>query len=812
VGAIAVNIPGVKSLLKSLLLIALGVALGTAWFRLGPSFRPAFETGRGEAQGETDLPRLPPPFGGRIGRTYADSQPHYPAPVRAPEGAPNVLLILTDDVGFAASGTFGGPVPTPNLDDLAAGGLIYTRFHTTAMCSPTRAAMLTGRNHHMVGNGVITDMATGFPGYDGVIPKSAATIGRILTGHGYNTAFFGKHHNVPGQQASASGPFDLWPTGLGFEYFYGFLGGDTDQYRPNLYRGIHPVDAPADTDYILDADLADDMIRWLRRQNAAAPDKPFMAWYSPGTAHAPHQAPKDWIGRFRGQFGQGWDRLREEIFERQKAAGLIPADAVLTPRPDLIASWESLDAERRRVNERFMEVFAAMLAFQDAQIGRILDELRRLGEFDDTLIMFVQGDNGASAEGAHHGTLNELGHLVNEIEEPLAYMLTMLDEMGGPRSYQGYPVGWAWALDTPFQWTKTVGSHLGGTRNGLVVSWPAGIRAAGEVRTQFHHVIDILPTVLEAAGIAAPGVVDGMRQQRIDGVSMRYSFDDPRAPGRRDLQYFELFGNRAIYHAGWLANTVPRVPPWSWDDPSGTPDDSYDWELYQLDADFSQGRNLAADRPDKLVEMQALFWAEAERNNVLPLDDRRSPLRVVDRYLANWDRRAEYIFSGADASLPFAQAPPLFARDFTISAEVSVREGASGVLLGFGSWFGGWSIYLDRGEPVLHHAFSQRPGDQFEIRAGTTLGAGRHRLVFEFDYDGGGLGGGGDLVIRIDGERVATGRISRTVTVVAGLGETFDIGRDRGVPVVDSASGRIPFEGELHRLEVQPGPLGLLPF
>lgn len=801
-----------RSLVKSLLILALGFLLGTAWFRLGPSFQPAFVAERAEATDERALPRLQPAFAGRIGKTYRDSQPHYPAPARAPAGAPNVLVILTDDVGFAASSTFGGPVPTPQLDALAAGGLRYTRFHTTAMCSPTRAALLTGRNHHMVGSGIITDMATGFPGYDGIIPRSAATIARILTGHGYNSAFFGKHHNVPGHQASAAGPFDLWPTGLGFEYFYGFLGGDVDQFRPNLYRGIQPVPTPDDPGYILDRDLADDMIRWLRNQDAAAPDKPFLAWYSPGTAHAPHQAPREWIERFRGRFSQGWDRLREESFERQRASGLVPAHATLTPRPALLPAWDSLSPERKRINERFMEVFAATLAFQDAQIGRVLYELRRMGEFDDTLIIFIQGDNGASAEGAVHGTLNELGRLVNEIEEPEAYLLAMLEEMGGPRSYQTYPTGWAWALDTPFQWTKTVGSHLGGTRNGLVISWPEGIAAAGGIRPQFHHVIDVLPTVLEAAGIPAPEVVDGIRQQRMDGISMVYTFDDASVAGRRTTQYFELFGNRAIYHQGWMASTTPRVPPWTWDDPSGSPDDGYQWELYHLDEDYSQGRDLAAEMPAKRAELEALFWAEAERNNVLPLDDRRSPLRVAERYLARWDTREEFRFHGAGISLPFAEAPPLFARDFDISVEVTVPAAASGVLIGFGSWFGGWSFYLDRGVPVVHHAFNQRDADQFEVRAERALSPGRHQLDYRFDYDGGGFLRGGTMEIRIDGQTVARGRIERTVTVVAGLGETFDIGSDRGVPVVTQPAGRQDFEGRIHSLRVVPGTLGLLPY
>lgn len=801
-----------KSLLKTLLLIGIGFLLGTAWFRLGPSFAPAHQQQRGLAAGTSDLPALLAPFDGRIGRTWRDSQPSYPQPVRAPAGAPNVLVVLTDDVGFAASGTFGGPVPTPNLDALAAGGLTYTRFHTTAMCSPTRAAMLTGRNAHMVGNGMITNLATGYPGYDGEIPKSAASIARILKGHGYNTAFFGKHHNLPDHQSSAAGPFDLWPSGLGFEYFFGFITGDTDQYRPRLYRDNQPVEADPGDHRLLDEVLADDLIHWLHNQQAAAPDKPFLVWYSPGTAHAPLQAPPEWIARFKGRFDQGWDRLRKEIFQRQLEKGLVPPGTVLTARPAALPAWRDLEPERQQVDERFMEVFAAVLAYQDQQIGRVLDELRRMGEFDNTLILFVQGDNGASAEGAVAGSLNEIGHIANGIEEPLDYLQARLPEIGGPRTYPAYPAGWAWALDTPFQWTKTIASHLGGIRNPLVVSWPKGIRAHGEIRTQFHHVIDILPTVLEAAGIEAPEVVDGVRQQRIDGISMVYSFDAPDTPGRRQTQYFELLGNRAIYHDGWMANTTPRAPPWSWDDPGGDPDTDYDWELYNLDEDYSQARNLAAEEPARLAELKSLFEAEAERNNVLPLDDRRSPARVAGRYLAHWGERDEYVYWGADVSVPFAVAPPLFARDFTILADVSAPAGASGVLIGYGSRFGGWSFYLEQGRPVACHVFSQRPGETYVVASPSALPAGDVELEFHFAYDGGGLGKGGTMEIRAGGELLASGRIERTVTVVAGLGETFDIGRDTGVPVLDEPAARQPWPGRIRRVEVRPGPLGLLPF
>jgi len=808
----------IKRLVKTLLLLAIGIVIGVGWFKFGPTYEAkTVEQYVGAQLGDVVLPKPAPPFQGVIARTVARSKAAYPSVVRAPEGAPNVLLILTDDVGFGAASTFGGAVPTPNLDRLASRGLIYNRFHTTAICSPTRAAMLTGRNHHMVGAGLVTDLATGFPGYNGIIPRTAATVGRILRDNGFNTAFFGKHHNVPDTQASAAGPFDLWPTGLGFEYYYGFLGGDTQQFHPKLYRGTTPVEHPEGNrpDYILDADLADDALRWIHNQQAADPHKPFLIWYAPGTAHAPHHAPREWIAKFRGKFDQGWDRLREEIFARQKDMGLVPQDAVLTPRPDLIRAWDSLGEGEKRVSARFMEVFAATLAYQDAQIGRIFDELERMGELDNTLIMFVEGDNGASAEGAHHGTMNEVGTLANGVTESQEWFTEMLDEMGGPLSYQIYPVGWAWALDSPFQWTKTVASHFGGTRNGLVVSWPARIRDVGTIRAQFHHVIDILPTVLEATGVPAPTVVDGIRQQRMDGISMMYTFDDARAEGRRKTQYFEILGNRAVYHEGWIAVTTPRVPPWAMESPKGDVATSYEWELYEVGTDYSEGRNLAARYPEKLAELQQLFWQEAERNNVLPLDDSRGPSRALMRRLA--EARAaiprEYVYFGKDTSVAAAQAPPLIARDFRIVADVTTgEERRSGVLLAYGSWFGGWSFYLNEGVPVAHHALSQQPKDQSVITASRGIPPGAARVEFVFEYDGVGLRKGGKMRILIDGAEVGAGRIEKEVTAVAGLGETFDIGRDTGVPVARTHAGQVPFEGEIQRVEVRPGSLKLLPF
>ncbi len=800
-----------KSVIKFLLPVGIGILIGYGWFRFGAVFAPAFVQQYSEtASSATSLPRVPPEFKGAIGRTYRQSSPDYPSAPGAGADAPNILVILTDDVGFGSSSTFGGPVPTPALDRLAAGGLVYNRFHTTAMCSPTRAALLTGRNAHMAGTGMISNLATGFPGYSAAIPRSAATIGRILKGNGYNTAFFGKHHNVPDEHSSAAGPFDLWPTGLGFEYFYGFIGGDTNQFFPSLFRGIQAVEglggAPG---FILDRELANDAIRWLRNQSAAAPGKPWMIWYAPGTAHSPHQAPRDWIERFRGAFDRGWDATREETFERQLARGIIPSGSLLTPRPEAIQSWDSLNPRQQQIAARSMEVFAATLAFQDHQIGRILDELRESGDFDNTLILFIQGDNGGSAEGGLEGNLNEIGRMANNVREPEEWVLGMLDSMGGPDSYQNYPAGWGWAMDTPFQWTKAVASHLGGIRNGLVVSWPRKIEARGEVRDQFHHVIDVLPTVLEAAGIEPPETVDGIRQQRIDGISMLPSFNLPDAPGR-ETQYFELYANRAIYHRGWLANTRPVVLPWNQDYAGGNPLKDYRWELYDLAGDYSQARDLADRNPEKLEEMKTLFWAQAERNNVLPLDDRRGAARAWERFMRNWKNSKATVFRGAEVSVMWSAAPPLFARDFSVKARITPGPEANGVILAVGSWFGGWSFYLDRGRPVAHHAFSLRPEDRFTIASGSAIGAGTAEVEFRFEYDGGGIGKGGNLTIFEGGNQLARGRIERTISIPAGLGETMDTGRDTGVPVSRTESGQAPFEGTIHEVRIDTGRVRVL--
>jgi len=755
------------------------------------------------AADRTVLPLSPEPFAGSIGATYADSTPATQKPVQAPAGAPNVLLILTDDVGFAAASSFGGPVPTPALDRLAQTGLRYNRFHTTAMCSPTRASLLTGRNAHAVGSGIVTDTASGYPGYWSVIPRSAATVAEVLRLNGYNTAFFGKHHNVPqGSEDAAAGPFELWPTGLGFEYFYGFVGGDTNQWRPTLYRGTSRADPPYDPNATLDNVLARDLIQWIHGQKAASPNKPFMAYFAPGSAHAPHQAPADWIAKFKGSFDQGWDKLREESLGRQKAMGVVPRDTLLTPRPKEIPAWASLSAEQRKAYARMMEVFAGMLAYQDTQIGAVMDELARMGQLDNTLVIFVEGDNGASPEGDIGGTMNELGHLANGMKEDIGWLVSEMDKMGGPDSYQLYPVGWAWATNSPFQWTKQVGSHLGGTRNGMVVSWPARIKAKGEIRTQFAHVNDIMPTILEAAGLPVPTTVHGVSQQRVDGVSLVYSFANAKAPEQHKTQYFEMLGNRAIYHEGWMASTTPGRLPWKDGGSAGLPTD-YKWELYDLTKDFSQARDLAAREPQRLAKLTAMWDAQARENQVYPLDDRQGRMRAYNAGVQSPSQRTSWVYWGPNISVAQVKAPPLNFRSFTIAAEVTIpADGAKGALIASGSRFAGWSFFFDKGRPTVIHAASQKPEDVFTVAAAAPLAPGAHRIGYDYALDG-KPGQGGTLTISVDGAVVAEGRIGRTAFIAAGLGETFDIGRDTGAAVVELPEGN-SFNGTIARIEVNP--------
>jgi arylsulfatase A-like enzyme len=762
----------------------------------------------------TVLPRPAPPFEGKIGRTAKDSKPDFPKPIEAPKGAPNVLLIMTDDVGFGASSTFGGPIPTPTYDKLAKAGLRYNTFHTTALCSPTRAALITGRNHHTCATGVIMEFGTGFPGYNSLMPKSCGTVAEILKQNGYNTSWYGKNHNVPDWQSSQAGPFDLWPTGLGFEHFYGFIGGETDQWHPALFDGTKPIEPPHDPKYHLDADLADHASAWIRQQHSLAPDKPFFAYYAPGLAHAPHQAPKEWIAKFKGQFDQGWDKVREETLARQIKQGVVPEGTKLTARPKEIPAWDSLSDDQKKLYAHMMEVYAACLSYCDSNIGRVIQAVEDSGELDNTLIIYIQGDNGASGEGTLQGLSNEVGVVANGVPESLEYLLSIMNDLGGPLYSNHYPVGWAHAMDTPFQWTKQVASHFGGTRNGLVISWPKRIKKTGEVRSQFCSVIDIAPTILEAAGVKEPTMINGVKQTPIEGFSLVYSFDDAKAPTHHKTQYFELVANRGVYQDGWMANTMPLRLPWAkvaLDAPTPSPDD-FKWELYHIAEDFSQSNNLAAKNPAKLKELQALFEVEAKKYNVYPLDAsfaERADIRLRPSLTRG---RSTFTYYPGTIRVPEGAAPDLKNKDYTITAEVEIPEGgAEGVLATQGGRFGGWSLLLNGGKPEFAYAFSNQKQHKYRVASKDKLAADKHTIKFDFKYDGPGMGKSGTGTLSVDGKQVAQGKIERTIPIRISGDETFDVGEDTGTPVVEDYVDKMPFKftGVLKKVVIELGKSGL---
>ncbi|WP_213308511.1 sulfatase-like hydrolase/transferase [Paraburkholderia sacchari] len=748
----------------------------------------------------TVLPHPARPRSRATGRTVRDAPaPQWPEAPRPPAGAPNVLLILTDDIGYGASNTFGGPIPSPTLDALARAGLRYTEFHTTAMCSPTRAALLTGRNHHEVGAGRVTESATAYDGYTSIIPRDCATLAEILRLNGYATALVGKYHNVPDWESGPAGPFDRWPTSMGFEYFYGFLGGGTNQWSPGLFLGTEAIEPPHDdSTYILERDLADRAINWIHRQKSVAPDKPFFMHYATASGHSPHHAPQEWIDRFKGQFDEGWDRIREATLARQKACGVVPENTLLTARPDEIEAWDTLSLDQKKVYTRMIEVYAATVAHADHQIGRVIDALRDMGELDNTLVIFIQGDNGASAEGGPHGELNET-LFMNGMSEDLPALLEHLDDLGGPMAYNHYPVGWAHAMDTPFQWFKQVASHFGGTRNGMVLSWPKRIAGKGGVRSQFHHVIDIAPTVLECIGLPAPRVVHGVEQTPMSGVSMAYSFDDAQAPSRRKTQYFELVGNRAIYHDGWVAAAGPVEMPWAF--PMDVRSlDEIRWELYHVADDYSEAIDLAAREPSKLRELQALFWIEAQSNHALPIMRGTANLPGPPKPSAVRGRN-EFVFYPGTQRVPPGSSPNLANRSFSIVADVELpSQESTGMLFAQGGRFGGHALYLHDGRLVYHYNLLGTA--RYTVTSRIAMSAGRHRLAIDFESDGGDYGTGGTATLRLDGEAIGTGRLERTVPWVMSYVEGMNVGLDAGTPV--SEDYRVPFRftGVLHTVKV----------
>ena len=760
------------------------------------------KTTLGQDLNRTKLPIAQTKFKGKAGLTPSESVKDFPKETQAPEGAPNILLILTDDVGFGASSTFGGPIPTPTFDRLAKSGLRFNQFHTTALCSPTRAALITGRNHHTVSTGGIMEIGVGYPGYNTLVRKSCGTIGQILKYNGYNTSWFGKNHNVPDWHTSQAGPFDLWPVGLGFEYFYGFVGGDTNQWAPAIVENTIPIEPPHDDpDYNFDEDMANRAIKWLRMQNAVAPEKPFFCYYATGTAHAPHHAPKDWIEKFKGEFDQGWDQVRLETLKRQKSIGVVPNGTRLTERSRGIPSWDSLDERQKEVYARMMEVYAASLSHADHQIGRLVDTIKEMGELDNTLVIYIQGDNGASAEGSAQGLLNEMTFF-NNIKEDFEEVYRRRDELGGPMTFNHYPIGWAHAMDTPFQWTKQVASHFGGTRNGMVMSWPKRITSEGKVCSQFHHVIDIVPTLLEATGIPKPESIDGITQEPIDGISMAYTWDDTNAHGKRTTQYFEMFANRAVYDKGWVACTTPTTPPWvSVADPVDVIE-GYKWELYNIDDDFSESVDLSKENPDKLRELQRLFYIEAVKHDVLPLDNSKVERLDVKNRPSLTEGRDTFTYYDGMVRIPEGSAPDIKNKSFGITAIIEVPEvGAEGLLMTQGGRFCGYGLYILDGKPVFHYNLAGV--ERYEVKSEVPLSAGRHVVTFDFKYDGGGVGKGGQGTLSVDGKKVASKKLPRTIAFRMSLDETLDIGEDTGTPVSEDYQVPFNFSGKIEKVTIK---------
>jgi arylsulfatase A-like enzyme len=803
--------------MKSARQILLGGMLTAAVMAVAPSTRAQIQTtgtpGSPSATTTLDGTSIPPPpapFPGKIGLTTADSKPGWPPTIVPPKGAPNILLIMTDDQGYGVSGTFGGVIPTPAMDRIAKAGLRYTQFNSTALCSPTRAALITGRNHHSVGFGVISEMCTGYPGYDSVITKDKATIGTILRDNGYATSWFGKNHNTPTYLYSVAGPFDQWPSGMGFEYFYGFMGGETNQWDPYLFRDhtqIYPeIGKPG---YNLTTDMADEAVSYLKGLNAAAPDKPFFLYYVPGGTHAPHHPTPEWIKKISDMhlFDKGWNAMRETIFANQKKLGVIPANTQLTPWPDLLPKWDTLKPDEKKVFTRQAEIFGAYVAYTDHEIGRVIQTVEDLGKLDNTLIIYISGDNGTSAEGSTIGTVFDMA-AIQAINVPVETQLKFYDVLGSAVTTPHMSVAWSWAFDTPFKWTKQVASFFGGTRQGMAISWPARIKDVGGLRTQFHHIIDIVPTLLEATGVQAPDMVNGIAQKPIEGVSMAYTWDKANATAKstRNTQYFEMFGNRAIYHDGWMACTPPPQGPWL----MGTakmPEvlNGYKWELYNIAEDFSQNNDLAAKNPAKLKELQELFLVEGEKYQVFPLDN-----SILERLLtarpSSTAGRSEFTYSGVMTGLPEGSVPNTLSRSYTIIGEVDVPQGgAEGMIHTNGGRFGGYGLYLLKGKPVF--VYNLLAVEKFRWESKEALAPGKHTVTFDFKYDGPGIAKGGTGVLSVDGKEVDSKKIPATVPSILTIDESFDVGTDTRLSVEDKDyQPPFTFTGKVEKLTIKLGP------
>jgi arylsulfatase A-like enzyme len=753
------------------------------------------------AGGEPDRTVLPIKEPKRPVYTELDVRNATPPPrfeVKAPAGAPNVVVILIDDMGFGVAEAYGGPVPMPTIEKLAQNGLKYNRFHTTSVCSPTRTALLTGYNHHSNNTGSIMETSTAFPGNTGVRPQTITPMAEVLRQNGYNTAAFGKAHETPAWEISVSGPQDRWPTRSGFEKFYGFIGGETNQWSPLLYDGTAIVEIPRDPDYHFMTDMTNQAISWIGYQQAITPDKPFFVYFAPGATHAPHHVPKEWIEKYKGKFDQGWDKLREETLERQIKLGIVPPGTKLAPKPTDIKDWAGLSADEKKLFSRQMEVYAAFAAYTDYEIGRLVSSIDELGKLDNTIIIYIAGDNGASAEGQMNGMYNELTYF-NGVSETVQDMLKHYDEWGSPSTYPHMAAGWAVALDAPFAYTKQVGSDYGGTRNGFVVQWPGGIKSKGEMRTQFTHVIDVAPTIYEITHIPAPKMVNGIEQDPIDGTSFAYTFDDANAKERHTVQYFEMFGNRAVYKDHWLARTIHR-PAWR-NKPLNTLENDV-WDLFNDSIDFSLSTNLASQYPEKLKELQALFMQEAEKYHVLPIDD-----RVLERFDAEGVGRPTV--TAGRTSMTLGEGMKAMGTDvfinlrntsYTITTDVEVGVNGNGVIVCQGGRFGGLSLYLKNGKPAFTYNFLGL--QQFTVASPQSLKPGKHNVVYEFKWDGGKPGAGGTGFITVDGNKVAESRIEKTQPGIFSADDLADVGTDDGTWVADyGASAK--FNGKIGKVTIE---------
>jgi len=768
--------------------------------------------------GGTQLPVPDPQFGGVIKEKASDSKAWWPPRVVPPKGAPNVLLIMTDDSGFGAPGTFGGVVPTPALDRIAATGLRYTNFHSTALCSPSRAALITGRNHHVAGFGVVGEVATGFPGYDSIIRKENGTIGTILKDNGYATSWFGKNHNTPFYQSTPAGPFEQWPCGMGFEYFYGFVGGDASQWQPNLFRNTTPIyPFEGKSGWNLTTAMADEAIQYMTEIKEVAPEKPFLVYYVPGGTHSPHHPTPEWIEKISAMhlFDEGWNKLRETIFANQKRLGIMPENAELTPWPKELPEWDSLSWDEKKLFIKQADVYGAYLAYTDHEIGRVIQAVEDMGELDNTLIIYIAGDNGASAEGMLNGTPNEFTTF-NGVAVPVKAQLLFYEFWGSERTFPHFAAGWSWAMDTPFKWTKQVASHFGGTAQGMCMSWPGHINDAGGIRGQFHHLIDIVPTILEAADIPRPELINGVKQRPMDGVSMSYTWDKANAnlPSQRTTQYFEMLGNRAIYHDGWVAATTPATIPWEMN--TATPPDvitGYNWELYNVGEDPTESRDLAGKMPEKLKQMQEIFYAEAEKHDVLPLDNTT---------LSRWNSpkpnltgdKTLFTYSGRPISIPNSGAPHILNRSYTITADVEIpKGGAEGMIVTDGGRFGGYGLFLSKGELGIRAGKPVFLYNLLDLKrtvwAGPELHAGKHTIVFDFKIDGPGLGKGGTGVLSVDGKEVDRKSMEHGTPITFPEDENFDIGQDTrtGVAMIEYRyECPFKFTGKINKVTFELGP------